>query len=317
MKNKKVLEIVLILALLLTGCAAKDKETEAKESADSITKVSTTTTQSSSTTNETTIATTVSEEREFAIAGNFYTPEGQTAEVKEKETNEWVIAYPTADGNVTAEFTTKWVKKAGSYYSKTPMKKSDGNSDFNIEVQYQSPQKVTITMTDGKADHEMKFSTEKPAKSIAYDAILEGDLSSFAGQFSNDSLEKSIADADFTLYAYSPDEYYRNETSVFPTISENEGKWMYWSGAMHASYKINRGKAPEKINDYYEVYFLGENAIAIKGQEFTLTLVPPDVKGPDGSYSDEKRVFYGMDKQVVLREYHDDWWKSYKTADGK
>ncbi|GAB2023283.1 hypothetical protein RyT2_23580 [Pseudolactococcus yaeyamensis] len=146
-----------------------------------------------------------------------------------------------------------------------------------------------------------------------YDQITKGDLSSFEGQYSNDALEKAIADSGFTLYTYRPEDYYQNNTTVFPSIKKNaktNDEWTYWSGSMHAQYKLDPDKLPQKKNDYYEVYFVGANGAAGVGQKMSLILVPPKMKAPDGTTSDERRIFYGTTDKASYRQYHDDWWKN-------
>lgn len=150
-----------------------------------------------------------------------------------------------------------------------------------------------------------------------YAGITQGDLSSFEGQYSNDGLEKAIRDSGFKLYAYQPNDYYQNATTVFPRImkesNSNDG-WHFWSGSIHADYKLDFEKLPQKKNDYYEVYFVGTNSAAIEGNKMSLVLVPPMVKAPDGTTSDEKRIFNGQKQDSSLRPYHEDWWKEISVT---
>lgn len=152
--------------------------------------------------------------------------------------------------------------------------------------------------------------TSGPA--VPTDKVTTGDLSEFAGEYSNDYLEKAIADSGFNRYGYTPQDYYQNNTTVFTTISRAGNDWYYWYGTMRAEYKLDTTKLPTNTNGYYRVYFVGVNGVAIPGQELVLTLVPPGIAGPDGSVSDERRILSGVDNRVVYREYHDGWWKKYQ-----
>ena len=141
------------------------------------------------------------------------------------------------------------------------------------------------------------------------DNILQGDLSAFEGTYSNDYLEKAIAESNFTLYGYKREDYYEGITSVFPRLSYQDGYWMFWSGSMHAQFKLDKSKKPKKINDYYEVYFVGDNRNAIIGQELVLTFIPANETGPDNDKTQENRILYG---KSYLRPYRLDWWKLYQ-----
>ncbi|KXT84526.1 hypothetical protein STRDD11_00917 [Streptococcus sp. DD11] len=259
------------------------------------------------------------------IAGDYVSSDGNSATIT-LENNQWKIEYQTSpDTKASATFKTEWRMEKNNQVSTTKMEKSDGYKDFTISIKIFSDKKedkpvVTVTMSDGNPNHEMIFAnTEKyfkTSKQESEDAILGGDLSAFAGTYSNDDLEKSIADSGFTLYGYVPEDYYQNKTSVFPNISKNKeaNEWKFWSGASHANYKLNTAKLPQKINDYYEVYFVGANSIAIEEQEFILTLVPENVVGPDGITTKEKRLIYGLSNQISYRTYHDKWWERYQTV---
>ena len=128
-------------------------------------------------------------------------------------------------------------------------------------------------------------------------------LITFAGQYSNDDLEKAIIESGFSLYGYEPQDYYSNSTTVFPQISEDGS---FWSGSMRALYEAY---SADKIDSYYKVDYIGKNAI-VENQVLTLYLVPENVSGPDGSISNEKRIFtplYGGGYDVN-RPYHENWW---------
>ncbi len=182
------------------------------------------------------------------------------------------------------------------------------------------------TVFDKKSVSSTKKDTAT-SDDTGYRQIIKGDLSSFEGQYSDDKLEKAIEDLGFTLYAYRPEDYYQNNTTVFPSIQKNaktNDEWTYWSGSMHAQYKLDPDKLPQKKNDYYEVYFVGANSAAIEGQKMSLILVPPLVKAPDGTSSDDRRIFYGTNAGASYRQYHVEWWQekneiveptSYSVAD--
>ena len=141
------------------------------------------------------------------------------------------------------------------------------------------------------------------------DNILQGDLSDFKGTYSNDNLEKAIAESNFTLYGYKREDYYKGITSVFPRLSYQDGYWMFWSGSMHAQFKLDKSKKPKKINDYYEVYFVGDNKNAIIGQELVLTFIPANETGPDNEKIQENRILYG---KSYLKPYKAGWWEIYQ-----
>ena len=145
------------------------------------------------------------------------------------------------------------------------------------------------------------------------DLVLKGNLSSFDGVYSNDDLEQSIADSGFTLYAYKPEDYFQNRTSVFPRITGKGNDWNFWSGSSHMQYKLNENKLPRKIGDYYEAYFIGVNQIAVEGKEISVLLVPENMEGPNGDISSEKRIIFGQTNQISFREYQDKWWEKYTT----
>ena len=132
-------------------------------------------------------------------------------------------------------------------------------------------------------------------------AILKCDLSSFEDTYSNDTSEKSIADSGFTLYGYSPDDYYQNKTSDFPKLSLQGDDWLFWSGSIHAQYKMDTTRALKKVNSYYEVYLLGVNNAVESGQELTFTFIPANEVGPDGQTMPENRILYG---KSYFRPYH-------------
>ena len=225
------------------------------------------------------------------------------------------MAYTTADGKVSAEFSTDWKVEGANKVATDKMKKSDGNTDFTVTVRvfkYKTDKKplITVTMSDQNPDHEMVFANREDffKSTDPNDVILDGNLSAFEGAYSNDSYEKEIAASGFKLYGYTPEEYYQNKASAFPSIVNGETGWTFWSGGTRASYLFNREKEPKKRKGYYEVYFTGANGTVIQGQEQILYLVPPGVTGPDGVASQERRIIFG---DVAFRDYHLEWWKAY------
>ncbi|MGM0124456.1 hypothetical protein IGI37_001834 [Enterococcus sp. AZ194] len=69
---------------------------------------------------------------------------------------------------------------------------------------------------------------------------------------------------------------------------------------------------PKKVAGYFEVHVYGTNLGANDG-ELTFFLVPPKVTGPDGTISDDRRVFQELyDGKLHLNEYQKvEWWKEY------
>ena len=136
-----------------------------------------------------------------------------------------------------------------------------------------------------------------------YYDLLDSVLVAFAGQYSNDDLEKAIIESGFTLYGYEPQDYYNNGTTVFPQISEDGS---FWSGSMRALYEAY---SAYKIDNYYRVDFIGKNAI-VENQVLALYLVPENVSGPDGSISNKKRIFTPLNGNgySINRPYYENWW---------
>ena len=74
--------------------------------------------------------------------------------------------YQTADGKVSAEFSTDWKAEGANKISTGKMKKSDGNTDFTVTVRvfkYKTDKKplITVTMSDKNPDHEMVFANRE------------------------------------------------------------------------------------------------------------------------------------------------------------
>lgn len=247
------------------------------------------------------------------ISGDYISSTGEKATVT-KNDQKWRISYNTDEGNVFGDFSTDWKKDGNNRSSVTEFNKSDGNKDFKISISVNNVDDSSkilrvITLSDGNKNHEMVFASSSDYFKNSKDNILQGDLSAFEGTYSNDYLEKAIAESNFTLYGYKREDYYEGITSVFPRLSYQDGYWMFWSGSMHAQFKLDKSKKPKKINDYYEVYFVGDNRNAIIGQELVLTFIPANETGPDNNKTQENRILYG---KSYLRPYRVDWWKLYQ-----
>ena len=247
------------------------------------------------------------------ISGDYISSTGEKATVAKNDQN-WRISYNTGEGNVFGDFSTDWKEDGNNRYSVTEFNKSDGNKDFKISISVNNVDDSSkilkvITLSDGYKNHEMVFASRTDYFKNSKDNILQGDLSDFEGTYSNDYLEKAIAESNFTLYGYKREDYYEGITSVFPRLSYQDGYWMFWSGSMHAQFKLDKSKKPKKINDYYEVYFVGDNRNAIIGQELVLTFIPANETGPDNNKTQENRILYG---KSYLRPYRVDWWKLYQ-----
>lgn len=248
------------------------------------------------------------------ISGDYISSTGEKATVAKNNQN-WRISYNTDEGNVFGDFSTDWKEDGNNSSSVTEFNKSDGNKDFKISIlinnNVDDSSKIlkVITLSDGNKNHEMVFASSSDYFKNSKDNIFEGDLSAFEGTYSNDYLEKAIAESNFTLYGYKREDYYEGITSVFPRLSYQDGYWMFWSGSMHAQFKLDKSKKPKKINDYYEVYFVGDNRNAIIGQELVLTFIPANETGPDNNKTQENRILYG---KSYLRPYRVDWWKLYQ-----
>ena len=247
------------------------------------------------------------------ISGDYISSTGEKATVAKNGQN-WRISYNTDEGDVFGDFSTDWKEDGNNRSSVTEFNKSDGNKDFKISISVNNVDDSSkilkvITLSDGNKNHEMVFASRTDYFKNSKDNILQGDLSDFEGTYSNDYLEKAIAESNFTLYGYKREDYYEGITSVFPRLSYQDGYWMFWSGSMHAQFKLDKSKKPKKINDYYEVYFVGDNRNAIIGQELVLTFIPANETGPDNNKTQENRILYG---KSYLRPYRVDWWKLYQ-----
>ena len=247
------------------------------------------------------------------LSGNYVSATGEKATIAKNNQN-GRISYSTDEADVFGDFSTDWKEDGNNRSSVTDFNKSDGNKDFKISISVNNVDDSSnilkvITLSDGNKNHEMIFASSSDYFKNIKDKILQGDLSAFEGTYSNDYLEKAIAESNFTLYGYKREDYYEGITSVFPRLSYQDGYWMFWSGSMHAQFKLDKSKKPKKINDYYEVYFVGDNRNAIIGQELVLTFIPANETGPDNEKTQENRILYG---KSYLRPYKVDWWKLYQ-----
>ena len=247
------------------------------------------------------------------LSGNYVSATGEKATIAKNNQN-WRISYSTDEGDVFGDFSTDWKEDGNNRSSVTDFNKSDGNKDFKISILVNNADDSSnilkvITLSDGNKNHEMIFASSSDYFKNSKDNILQGDLSAFEGTYSNGYLEKAIAESNFTLYGYNPEDYFKDNTSVFPRISKQEGNWVFWSGSTHAQFKLDKSKTPKKNNGYYEVYFVGENRNAIIGQELVLTFIPANETGPDNEKTQENRILYG---KSYLRPYSADWWKFYQ-----
>ena len=247
------------------------------------------------------------------ISGDYISSTGEKATVAKNDQN-WRISYNTDEGNVFGDFSTDWKEDGNNRSSVTEFNKSDGNKDFKISILVNNVDDssnilTVITLSDGNKNHEMVFASRTDYFKNSKDNILQGDLNAFEGTYSNDYLEKAIAESNFTLYGYKREDYFKDITSVFPRLSYQEGNWIFWGGATHAQFKLDKSKTPKKNNGYYEVYFVGDNKNAIIGQELVLTFIPANETGPDNDKTQENRILYG---KSYLRPYRVDWWKLYQ-----
>lgn len=247
------------------------------------------------------------------LSGDYVSSTGEKATVT-KNDQKWRISYNTDEGNVFGDFSTDWKEDGNNRSSVTEFNKSDGNKDFKISISVNNVDDSSkilkvITLSDGNKNHEMVFASSSDYFKNSKDNILQGDLSAFEGTYSNDYLEKAIAESNFTLYGYKREDYYKGITSVFPRLSYQDGYWIFWSGSMHAQFKLDKSKKPSKTNGYYEVYFVGDNRNAIIGQELVLTFIPANETGPDNDKTQENRILYG---KSYLRPYRVSWWENYQ-----
>ena len=72
-------------------------------------------------------------EKAIDLSGDYISNERDEAKI-EKNGKAWKIAYQTADGKVSAEFSTDWKVEGANKISTGKMKKSDGNTDFTVTV---------------------------------------------------------------------------------------------------------------------------------------------------------------------------------------
>ena len=248
------------------------------------------------------------------LSGDYVSSTGEKATVAKNDQN-WRISYNTDEGNVFGDFSTDWKEDGNNRSSVTEFNKSDGNKDFKISISVNNVDDSSkilkvITLSDGNKNHEMVFASRSDYYKSSKDSVLQSDLSTFEGTYSNDYLEKTIVESNFNLYGYKREDYYKGITSVFPRLSDQDGNWIFWSGSTHAQFRLDRSKTPKKINDYYEVYFVGDNKNENIGQELVLTFIPANETGPDNDKTQENRILYG---KTYLKPYKEEWWEKYNN----
>ena len=266
--------------------------------------------------NQTSKTSSSSKEKAIDLSGEYVSSARDKAKIQ-KDGKSWKIDYQTDDGAVSATFSTDFKVEGANKVSTSQMKKSDGNTDFTITARifkYKSDKDplITVTMSDKDPDHEMVFANRKDffKSTNPDDAVLDGDLTTFSGSYSNESIEKQIADSGFKLYGYSPEDYYNHRTTVFPSIYSDQDKgWSFWSGASNVQFVLNKDKKPKKAGSTYQVYFVQAGTSGeTPGQELIVTLIPENVQGPDGVVSPLRRIFY---HQASFQAYQDKWWEAY------
>lgn len=266
--------------------------------------------------NQTSKTSSSSKEKAIDLSGEYVSSARDKAKIQ-KDGKSWKIDYETEDGPVSATFSTDFKVEGANKVSTSQMKKSDGNTDFTVTVRifkYKSDKDplITVTMSDKDPDHEMVFANRKDffKSTDPDDDVLDGDLTTFEGTYTNNYIEKMIADSGFKLYGYSPEDFYNHRTTVFPYISSDKEKgWIFWSGATNVQFVLNKDKKPRKAGSTYQVYFVQEGTKGTSpGQELIMTLIPENVQGPDGVVSPLRRIFY---HQASFQTYQDKWWEAY------
>ena len=266
--------------------------------------------------NQTSRTSSSSKEKAIDLSGEYVSSARDKAKIQ-KDGKSWKIDYETEDGPVSATFSTDFKVEGANKVSTSQMKKSDGNKDFTITVRifkYKTDKDplITVTMSDKDPDHEMVFANRKDffKSTDPDDDVLDGDLTTFEGIYTNNYIEKMIADSGFKLYGYSPEDFYNHRTTVFPYISSDKEKgWIFWSGATNVQFVLNKDKKPRKAGSTYQVYFVQEGTKGTSpGQELIMTLIPENVQGPDGVVSPLRRIFY---HQASFQTYQDKWWEAY------
>ena len=266
--------------------------------------------------NQTSKTSSSSKEKAINLSGEYVSSARDKAKIQ-KDGKVWKIDYETEDGPVSATFSTNFKVEGANKVSTSQMKKSDGNKDFTITVRifkYKTDKDplITVTMSDKDPDHEMVFANRKDffKSTDPDDDVLDGDLTTFEGTYTNNYIEKMIADSGFKLYGYSPEDFYNHRTTVFPYISSDKEKgWIFWSGATNDQFVLNKDKKPRKAGSTYQVYFVQEGTKGTSpGQELIMTLIPENVQGPDGVVSPLRRIFY---HQASFQTYQDKWWEAY------
>lgn len=245
------------------------------------------------------------------LAGTFYTVDGETATINSIDKDTWEIAYTTSKGNIKVNFETKWIQSGKMYTSRSAMNQYRIYSGLDVKVEYKNNGDIKVVMLNSDDSNEKVYTKQNPKVDEKYSAVLNGDLSAFVGQLADETVSDMIAASGFTYGGYTPDDYYNNQVTAFPTITK-EG---YWSGiTSRGNFEIKKSDLPKQINDYYEVHIYGTN-VESNYDVLTLYLVPPTVIGPDGETSNDRRVFQKFDDETLqmLMYLQTDWWKKYQS----
>jgi hypothetical protein len=163
-----------------------------------------------------------------------------------------------------------------------------------------------------KTNHrQTQVSTKKAVKKK--DPILQGDLSAFQGQYSNELLEKQVANSNFEINGYSKSDFLTNNSSFFPAITYKDG-WHFWSGSIHANFDLAKNSI-KRIKGYYIAEFKASNAAA-NGSTAEITLIPAEVKDSNGKKSDSNGIILGSGSTAVeYYSYKSNWWTLYEYSE--
>ena len=99
----------------------------------------------------------------------------------------------------------------------------------------------------------MVFASRSDYYKSSKDNVLQSDLSTFEGTYSNDYLEKQLWNQILICMGIR-EKITIGITSVFKSVLS---RWRldFSGGSTHTQFRLDRSKTPKKINDYYEVYF--------------------------------------------------------------
>ena len=102
----------------------------------------------------------------------------------------------------------------------------------------------------------MVFASRSDYYKSSKDNVLQSDLSTFEGTYSNDYLEKQLWNQILICMGIRREDYYKGITSVFPRVSYQDGDWIFLEWFYSYQFRLDRSKTPKKINDYYGSVFL-------------------------------------------------------------